>query len=185
MIALLVPGRIAALLASAFVALMLAALPAAHAVGADDDADGPSVTRTQHRDWQSVCSSRPGGDVVCIIQQALQVELPDGQPLGMLATVSLAGDSYVLEIAMPLGLELRAGLVLQIDSGAETPLPVATCVPQGCAAVMELDAGWMDGLRQGQILRLGFQIFGLEQTNVVEFSLAGFTRAAQRLLPPA
>lgn len=73
---------------------------------AAETGDGPTVTRTQHRDWVSLCVEQNGGAKRCVIQQTLRAEQPDGGQLQFQITVSRQEEQDLAEIALPLGLDL-------------------------------------------------------------------------------
>lgn len=137
-------------------------------------------TSTEYRDWISVCAERAGAER-CEIRQVLSIETEDGQAPLVVATVARLDDQLVLQLVLPLGLDLRPGVVMAVDDQPDRPAPVLTCLQNGCLSALALDAGFMAEMRAGRSLRLGFRPFNTDQTIVVELSLAGFTRASQTI----
>ena len=138
----------------------------------------PEVSETRHKDWTQVCLSE-NDQTRCEAIQVLNVTQDDQTRPLLRATLSRVPDGRFLEIALPLGMDLRAGLVIQVDNGDELTFGYSTCVAQGCAAVLPVDDSLLSVLRAGNKARLGFRPFGSTQTQVVELSLSGFTAASK------
>lgn len=138
----------------------------------------PEVTETRYKDWTQVCLSEAEVSRCEAIQVLNVTQDEQTRPL-LRATLSRVPDGRFLEIALPLGMDLRAGLVIQIDEGDEQRFAYSTCVAQGCAAVLAVDEALLSALRAGNRARLGFRLFGTVETQVVELSLSGFTAASE------
>ena len=138
----------------------------------------PEVRETRHNDWTEVCISDQGA-TRCEAIQLLSVNQGDqSQPI-LRVTVSKVNEQPFIEFALPLGMDLRSGMVVQVDQGEELRFGYSTCVPQGCAGVLQLTPELMTALKAGSQARLGFRPFGSEQVQVLEISLSGFTAASQ------
>jgi invasion protein IalB len=99
----------------------------------------PEVRETRHNDWTEVCISDQGA-TRCEAIQVLSVNQGNqSQPI-LRVTVSQVNDQPFIEFALPLGMDLRSGMVVQIDQGEELRFGYSTCVPQGCAGVLQLSA---------------------------------------------
>lgn len=140
----------------------------------------PEVTETQHKDWVEVCISDEG-TTRCEAIQVLSLN-QDGETRPLLrSTLTQVQDNRFIEFALPLGMDLRSGLVLQIDEGDEINFGFSTCVPQGCAGVLPLNDDLFTALKAGNSARLGFRAFGNEQVQVLDISLSGLTAATRNL----
>ena len=148
----------------------------------DDAVDGPSVTRTQHRDWVSICVGQAASVTRCAMQQVLRAEQPDGRQLQFQVSITRQEDQNLAEIALPLGLDLRAGVVVQVDESDEINIPIVTCLAQGCVAVLALDDPLIEIMKRGSRMKLGFLTLGSSEVFVAEFSLMGFTRAYEKVV---
>ncbi|WP_025900163.1 invasion associated locus B family protein [Sneathiella glossodoripedis] len=78
---------------------------------------------------------------------------------------------------LPLGVDLQAGMALQIDKSAELKAPFAKCTNDGCEVRSLMTRELLDQLKKGTTLKVGFRPHGVERTMVVNVDLMGFTRA--------
>ena len=132
----------------------------------------PSMTRSTYQDWQSLCVQQDA-ETLCDISQTLQVERENGQTVTALrATVTKRDGVFVMELALPLGLDHISGMVLQLDNAEDIKLPFATCIDQGCAVLADIDAALLARLQRGRVMKAAFRPFGQEQAVVIEVSLA-------------
>jgi invasion protein IalB len=142
--------------------------------------DSSSETRNTHQDWQSLCELREE-NTICQISQTLKIE-KDGQvDFTVRITLTKRAGKILMEVALPLGLDLPAGIALQVDESNEINLPFATCVALGCAVVVETKEEFLNQLRKGTILKVAFRPFGQTQGVLLNVSLRGFTSAIQVL----
>jgi invasion protein IalB len=158
----------------------LLAHPAMAVTGDETSVDAPSVTRSTYQDWQSTCvllEEKPA----CEITQTMQLEKDGQTSFAMRITLIKQADKTVMEIALPLGLDLPAGIALQVDENNEINIPFVTCVAQGCAAVVVTEDEFLNELRQGTELKVAYRPFGQTQAVVLVSSLRGFTSAIQLL----
>lgn len=138
-------------------------------------------TQTTYKDWTRVCYAAPDSAKRCEAVQVISVtQNEQTQPI-LRATLSTTGadQGRFLEVALPLGMDLRAGIVMQIDEGEELVAAYTTCVPQGCAAVLPVNDSLFQAFQAGAGAKIGFRPFGTSQTQVIEMSLSGFTAASK------
>ncbi|MGM0553120.1 MAG: invasion associated locus B family protein [Pseudomonadota bacterium] len=135
---------------------------------------------TQFEDWELICFDAQGGER-CQMQQTLQIDDPEVDGLYVQASLHRDGDRHVLEILLPLGVELRPGILLQIDDGEEFRGEFIACVQQGCAAAREIGPERLQELRGGRNLSVAFRALHMEQPLAFDLSLMGFTDASERL----
>lgn len=116
----------------------------------------------------------------CIMQQNLVLK-GGGQPV-LQFTLGIApgdeGPTVVLKV--PLGIYLPPGLSLQIDQAAPTVLPLETCDPDGCQAVIKLRAQTLAALRGGRGLTVTFHDAERRPLSM-PLSLDGFSAAFDAL----
>ena len=142
--------------------------------------DSSSVTRNTHQDWQSLCELREE-NTICHISQTRKI-YKDGQvDFTMRITLIKQAGKILMEIVLPLGLDLPAGIALQVDESSEINLPFATCVTRGCAVVVQAEEDLFNQLRKGTILKVAFRPFAQAQNYLFNVSLRGFTSAMQVL----
>ncbi|WP_019594321.1 invasion associated locus B family protein [Thioalkalivibrio sp. ALM2T] len=136
---------------------------------------------TVYQDWEVACIDTSNGER-CRMQQTLQIQDEQAQGLFLQATVRREGDRHVIEVLVPLGVDLRPGIRMQVDdAGEELDAGYVTCVQQGCVAGRELNSQQMSALRGGQALTVAFRALHQEQPFVFDVSLMGFTNASNRL----
>ncbi|TVQ72667.1 MAG: invasion associated locus B family protein [Oceanospirillales bacterium] len=133
---------------------------------------------TEHQDWVSVCADIQGQER-CEIQQTLNMDNEQGNARLLRATVNIMENQLVMQLLLPLGIDLRAGIVMQIDDGEEFGAGFLTCVQDGCLVAFPLDATRLAEMRAGNVTKIGFRPFNTNETLVLEMSLMGFTRASQ------
>jgi invasion protein IalB len=133
---------------------------------------------TEYQDWVGICAEVQGQER-CEIQQVLNMENEQGNTRLLRATVSKMDNQLIMQLLLPLGLDVRPGVVMQIDEGAEFGAPFLTCVQEGCLVALPLDEGRLTAMRAGSSVKVGFRPFNTDQTLVLEISLMGFTRASQ------
>ncbi|QEW06787.1 invasion associated locus B family protein [Nitrincola iocasae] len=133
---------------------------------------------TAYQDWVGICAEVQGQER-CEIQQVLNMENEQGNTRLLRATVSKLDNQLIMQLLMPLGLDVRPGVVMQVDEGEEFSAPFLTCVQEGCLVAIPLDESRLTALRSGSVAKVGFRPFNTDQTLVLELSLMGFTRASQ------
>ncbi len=136
---------------------------------------------TVYQDWEVACIETPQGER-CRMQQTLEIQDEQARGLFLQATVRREGDQHIIEILVPLGVDLRPGIRMQVDdAGEEMDAGYVTCVQQGCVAGRELNSEQMSALRGGQALTVAFRALHQEQPFVFDVSLMGFTDASNQL----
>ena len=173
-------------------AALLACWMAGLGVGGATFAQAPSATPTRpapapewkqkatHGKWEVICATL-GGKEQCQAVQVLQMT-GEGEAAAtgrrLLRVVAQRGaQGMVFSFELPLGLDLRPGMVYQIDANAEAALPFLVCTPGGCVASTLLSDELRQQLRAGKQMKVGFRPLGSENVMVVEVSLDGVTKA--------
>lgn len=133
---------------------------------------------TEYQDWIGICAEVQGQER-CEIQQVLNMENEQGNTQLLRATISKMDNQFIMQLLLPLGLDVRPGVVMQIDEGEEFGMPFLTCVQEGCLVAVPLDESRLAAMRAGTAVKVGFRPFNTDQTLVLEISLMGFTRASQ------
>jgi len=141
--------------------------------------------------WLLSCADKNKAETCRMSQSQQASKMVDGKPqmLGRLLAVTVL---YVLEpkskkrvpnmtIQLPMGVDLRAGTVIQIDKNKEFTLPYLRCTNMGCDVSMKLTKKLIRSILSGNQLRVGFRAWGSNKTNVVTASLSGFTKIFRRL----
>ena len=149
---------------------------------------GIAVAAEKGSAWSVVCGDDKNAQTCRMEQKLFAQKVVKGRQrtLGKMLglTVRYAGkDSRqpVLVMDLPLGVDLRAGMVLRIDNGKETTARYLRCTKNGCSSRLRLTPQMVAMMRKGSKLQIGFRPFGSAKTMVVDASLKGFTKAFARL----
>jgi invasion protein IalB len=160
--------------------------PAAPQQAAPGQAAPPEtkLTERQFKDWTVRCGRQNDkGPEVCEMQQ--QQTDKEGRTVMAVAVGKVPGSSDLgLLIMVPLGVLLPAGVMLQIDSGAEMPLQVNRCERQGCRIELLLKSDLLTRLKSGSQAKVLFEVFdpqGERRRLGIPISLLGFTAALEQV----
>ena len=139
--------------------------------------------------WAVICADADNAETCRMEQIRVVDQTVEGQTkrLGQLlrVTVLYVGEEArrpLLEMKLPLGVDLRPGMVLRVDNHAEVKAPYLRCTNAGCQVQVELTAELVAQLKNGLKLQVGVRFFGSSKTVVIEASLKGFTRAFNSLM---
>jgi len=156
----------AAVVAPLFLALFLfLAAPALGQLG------GELRPGAKHGDWQVLCEDTPVGET-CFITQAAADDT--GEPVMQIMVGRLEGDN-VMVVYLPLGIDLRPGMLFQIGDTFRREFPFQTCLPNGCRVVARVDADMLAAMRAGSNFLIGVRPLESDRVAVIEGSLMGFT----------
>lgn len=106
--------------------------------------------------WTKQCVKSPEGKDVCFVQQFVTA-MPQNAILLKVTFSFLGAEGHPrLQITAPLGVQLPAGLKIQIDSAQVMALPYQVCDSSGCMAIAELDMDALSRFRDGKTLNVQF-----------------------------
>ncbi len=145
----------------------------------------PKVEQTTFQDWTMVCVPQQESETQqkrCHLLQTLSVQKQEQSQRILQATVVRQGEQRILEILVPLGIDLRPGLLIQVDEGAVGSTPYLTCNANGCIAIIDMDDSLWRQLRAGQNVKIGIRGLGQPENTVLQLSLKGFTAAGDALM---
>lgn len=131
--------------------------------------------------WSGRCVSddRQSGAECTMIERAFV-----GANRQVVGTVSLrfppAGAAANLQVSVPLGIYLGAGIGFNIDGAGAQQLELQTCDRNGCYASGAVSPEILTAMQNGQKLNILFQSMS-KQVVTLEMSLAGFTATYQKL----
>jgi invasion protein IalB len=111
---------------------------------------GANSLSETHGDWMVRCEVADK-----IVRCAAQQEQLSTETRQRLLAVEFQASADTLNgaLALPFGLLLSKGAVLQVDQlTASPPQPFQTCLPSGCLVPLLLAADWRDALRSGTSL---------------------------------
>jgi invasion protein IalB len=145
--------------------MLIAVAPASAQLGGDVR-PGP-----KHGDWQIVCEDTPTGESCFITQAAVD---DDGDPV-MQVSVGLIEGEPLMVVYLPLGLDLRPGMLFQVGETLRREFRFQTCIPTGCRVVARLDEEMLAAMRGGTTFRIGVRTLESDRVGIIEGSLMGFT----------
>ena len=160
---------------SASFALMLA--PAAFAQSALPN--GASSLQETYQDWHVACNQRDKAPSCALSQDQTQ---QNGQRLLAVEMQMRPDGSALATLLLPFGIALDSGVTPNIDDQPPLkPVRFRTCLPNGCIALLPIDAPTLAKLRTGSRLNLKVVADG---GNALGFqvSLQGFSAAADRVV---
>jgi invasion protein IalB len=132
--------------------------------------------------WGVLCSSATPS--ACRAAQT-QKSLDEKNPGTLLQVVFAIEKGKMFGVfTLPFGVDLRAGIALRIDEGAEVKGSFMTCLPDGCQSIMEVDEAFLAQMRAGKVLKVGFRSWGgTDKTLVVDVPLDGAAQAIASVKP--
>ena len=86
----------------------------------------------------------------------------------------------VILVQLPLGLNLPAGIKLQVDEGKTADMQIQTCENRGCYASMPVPPDFLAALKSGKQLKVSFQNLGKE-TIAIPMPLSDFGAAYDKI----
>ena len=157
----------------ALLAMTGASMPASSLPG------GANSLSETHGDWTVRCEV-----VEAVVKCAAQQEQVSNDTRQRLLAIEFTPSEGNLTgtLALPFGLLLTRGAVLQIDRlAASPPQPFQTCLPSGCLVPLLLAADWRDALKGGTSLAvIAVAIDGKEAKFAIP--LRGFAGALDRIV---
>ena len=127
------------------------------------------------RGWFKICGKEQNFDI-CNVQH--QVLAQTGQLLTAVQLAEFKGkvNRKALQVSVPIGRLLPAGITMQIDASKPTKLEFTTCFQDRCVADAPLTDAIVAALKKGTDLTLTSYNFQ-NQPNPIKVSLEGFTGA--------
>jgi invasion protein IalB len=131
--------------------------------------------------WATRCSeAATPKDRVCVLSKAL-VD-PNTRKLMMAVTFRIAPPDRkpVMKLLLPTDLYLPAGVTLAVDNGAAKTLKFETCIRGGCLAPVPLDAAFLQRLRKGTGIKVGFETVDQKPVDLT-LKLDGFAKSFDQI----
>jgi invasion protein IalB len=131
------------------------------APSASDKASSEVVPRGQrslarqikYGDWQKFCFKTTGTNQVC--RTSISGNFDTGQSAVRADLIEREGETKArLQIFVPVGLYLQAGVKLIVDQGQPYPIPYVWCLTNTCIAADVADAALIRKMERGQKLQL-------------------------------
>ena len=143
-------------------------------------ANAQPFTGDQHGDWLVQCVE-PAGP--CAITQHVVAGNREGIDLEVLAW-RVGDDGPMLQVRVPLGAWLRAGIEVRVDDEAIGRMNFERCALDGCYAEVLLDDRLLGLMRTGTTALFVFRLYDDPDAGIgVPISLAGFAPGFDALAP--
>jgi invasion protein IalB len=114
----------------------------------------------KYSDWRKTCFKTPGTNMVC--RTSITGTFVTGQSAVRIDLIEREGDKVTrLQLFLPVGLYLQAGVKLTIDQGASYRIPYMWCLTNTCIAADLADPGLLREMEMGQKLVLELVDSGL------------------------
>lgn len=131
--------------------------------------------------WISKCESQfRQGPLECSLEETLFTSSTRQLVASVMVHVHSDADGTIMEIRVPAGIYLPAGLSLQIDSGQPQSVSLRTCDTQGCFAEMPLSSNLLTALKRGKRLSISFQDLAKKDV-VLPFPLDNFAEVFRKI----
>lgn len=139
---------------------------------------GPSTLRETYQDWTLNCTNDATGARLCEVSQEQSMN-------GMFALamfISAPTDAgAAVTFLVPLGVQLSAGLALNVDEVPLVETGFEQCVQLGCVARVDMTEDSLSTMRTGEKAELIVTAPGAPQETVFTVPLSGLTAALDRL----
>ena len=107
----------------------------------------------KYSDWRKVCFKTPGTNMVCRI--SISGTFETGQSAIRIDLIERGGDKAArLQMFLPVGLYLQAGVKITIDQGTAYRIPYVWCLTNACIAADLADPKLIKEMETGQKLQL-------------------------------
>ncbi|NVK00275.1 MAG: invasion associated locus B family protein [Oceanospirillaceae bacterium] len=144
---------------------------------ADETAPDAKTTTEQFGDWQMLCNQVADSER-CRISQVLTNT--SGQTVSVLNVFKDANGKRVVELALPLMVDLLVPPTIRVDDQESTMHSYNLCNAQACFALIGDDA-LIEEFKAGQSAVISFKPVSAVETVQIGYSLKGFSRALQAL----
>lgn len=112
-----------------------------------------AVQDIKYSDWRKICFKVPGTNMVC--RTSITGTFGTGQTAVRIDLTEREGDTAErLQLFLPVGLYLQAGVKLTVDQGAAYRIPYVWCLTNTCIAANVADPGLVKEMETGQNLLL-------------------------------
>lgn len=110
------------------------------------------VRQIKYGDWQKFCFKAAGTPQVC--RTTISGTFDTGQSAVRADLIERDGGQSRLQLFLPVGLYLQAGVKLTVDGGDPHRIPYVWCMTNNCIAADVADAALIHEMEQGQRLQL-------------------------------
>jgi len=151
---------------------------------------GYSANAQKQENWGYFCEKTKKGQACGIRQVLIMRKMVDGKnkTVGRLISAVVqkikqpkGGSIYLINLLLPLGTNLKAGMKMAVDSGPESLFDYSKCTTQGCLVLAQGSKKLIRAMKRGKILKIAFLPFNSPKSVVVSVPLDGFTKNLQKL----
>lgn len=136
-------------------------------------------TKKSDKLWNKKCHTGENKKEMCWIEQYAFTE-PKHQLISRIRIGQPKGDKTPLQVAVPLGVALQAGLSVKLDDNKPVEIPYAFCSKGGCEATAMLDNSAIQKILSGKKLTASFKAGNGQDVNI-PYDLTGVTAAYNSL----
>lgn len=110
------------------------------------------VRQIKYGDWQKFCFKTPGTNQVC--RTTISGTFDTGQSAVRADLIEREGGKARLQLFLPVGMYLQAGVKLIVDQGKPHHIPYVWCLTNTCIAANVADVALIHEMEKGQQLQL-------------------------------
>jgi invasion protein IalB len=141
----------------------------------------PTADEKPQPGWRISCQGDAASkNLSCTLGQLLREKQTGKRLLAVSIFRKDKSAPYTMRLNLPHGLLLTNGVKVWIDEKTQTTYPIVTADQRGSYAVIPLDAGMIDGLKQGTLLNVGVSSYTGGDI-IFQLSLAGFTTGLAKI----
>jgi invasion protein IalB len=113
----------------------------------------PAIRAIEYGDWRKLCFKSPGTNMVC--RTTISGKWETGQSAVRADLIEREGEGNArLQLFLPVGLYLPAGVKISIDQGPPYRIPYVWCLTNSCIAADVADPKLIQSMEAGQTLSL-------------------------------
>jgi len=120
-----------------------------------------TIRQIKYGDWQKFCFKTPGSNQVC--RTTISGNFDTGQSAVRADLIEREGEGKArLQLFLPVGMYLQAGVKLTVDQGKPHQIPYVWCLTNACIAANVGDAALIREMERGQKLQLDVVDSGMQ-----------------------
>ena len=122
-----------------------------------------TIRQIKYGDWQKFCFKTPGSNQVC--RTTISGNFDTGQSAVRADLIEREGEGEGkarLQLFLPVGMYLQAGVKLTVDQGKPHQIPYVWCLTNACIAANVGDAALIREMERGQKLQLDVVDSGMQ-----------------------
>ena len=135
-------------------------------------------TTEQFDDWTLVCNENKENKACHATQKIANKQ---GQLVSTLNILKSADNKNVIEIVLPLMLDLTIPVAVQVDDKKLEHHPYSLCNNQACFVLISDEAPLMQKMKQGLAMKVQVKPATQQEHLILQFSLKGLSRAIKAL----